>query len=105
MAQWHIHIYQRNFQDMIASEAMVERFRKHYHFEYSRQFTSPVGPHPLPMHLIVLNWRKADFIPWLYKNKGELSILIHPMLDNEVAAHTTQAIWLGTPIPIDLEEV
>ena len=35
-------------------------------------------------------------------NRGQLSILVHPLGRNEVEDHSTHAMWLGQPFPLDL---
>lgn len=34
-------------------------------------------------------------------NRGELTILIHPLGPNELDDHTRYAMWLGSPYPLD----
>ncbi len=62
------------------------------------------------------------FIPWLCINRGPLSVLVHPntVLANDPAGsrdvrgveidearneerdHSQRAMWMGTPVPLDL---
>ena len=60
-----------------------------------------VGPHPIPQ--FELHFLEADLqriLPVL-KASG-LTVLVHPLTDDDVADHTTLAQWIGEPIPLDL---
>ena len=41
-------------------------------------------------------------ISWFMNNRGNLSVLLHPLTRYEVIDHTTRAMWLGPSIPLDL---
>jgi DOPA 4,5-dioxygenase len=36
-------------------------------------------------------------------NRDGLSVLVHPTTDNAVADHDTCSLWMGEPLPIDVE--
>jgi len=36
-------------------------------------------------------------------NRGELSILVHPLTREERSDHESRAAWLGPPFPLDLD--
>jgi aromatic ring-cleaving dioxygenase len=59
-----------------------------------------VGPHPKPQFEI--HFRKAALprILPLIKASG-LTALIHPLTDDDLADHTSLALWIGEPIPLD----
>jgi aromatic ring-cleaving dioxygenase len=42
-------------------------------------------------------------LPWLLLNRGELSVLVHPLTGNDYDDHSRFALWLGTPLPLKLE--
>ena len=64
----------------------------------------PVGPHALPMFEA---WFQPDAInkvlPWILKNRQGLSVLIHPLTGDDYLDHAESAIWIGNPLPINLE--
>ena len=63
----------------------------------------PVGPHPLPMFEI--HFQQPQYmalIDWLEKHRQGLSVLVHPEQEDEVAGHSTEAIWLGTELELKL---
>ncbi len=78
---------------------------KSRNFKIGRWHEKPVGPHPRPMFLI---WFKAkefgNVVPWLSLNHRDLSILVHPQLDDPVTDHTDHAMWLGKPIKLRLNK-
>ncbi|MGF1734924.1 DOPA 4,5-dioxygenase family protein [Photobacterium satsumensis] len=59
-----------------------------------------VGPHSKPMFEVHFADDKQGFVEWLDTQRGELSVLIHPVTDDVISDHTTNAIWLGKPLPI-----
>lgn len=61
-----------------------------------------VGPHPLPM--IELHFSEAtqtEVLDWLRVNIGSWSALIHEDTGNDYQDHTSGALWLGEPLPLD----
>jgi DOPA 4,5-dioxygenase len=62
------------------------------------------GPHPVPQMQVVF---KADafenVVQWLMFNRDALDILVHPLTDDEYEDHTSQALWLGAPVPLKVE--
>ena len=64
----------------------------------------PIGPHPKPMFEIHIP--AADFnyaMATIEKLREGLSVLIHPVQYDEVAAHTVDAVWLGEALTLDIE--
>ena len=64
----------------------------------------PIGPHPKPMFEIHI---PADSINYAMATintlRQGLSVLIHPVQHDEMAAHTVDARWLGEKLPLNLE--
>jgi aromatic ring-cleaving dioxygenase len=61
-----------------------------------------IGPHPLPM--FEANFSKSifnDVLMWLSRERGEFSVLIHPLSGNEHYDHSQGAIWLGESLKLD----
>eukprot|EP01129_Flabellula_baltica_P003711 TRINITY_DN13452_c0_g1_i1.p1 TRINITY_DN13452_c0_g1~~TRINITY_DN13452_c0_g1_i1.p1 ORF type:complete len:464 (-),score=80.97 TRINITY_DN13452_c0_g1_i1:29-1420(-) len=46
---------------------------------------------------------QGKVISYIMLHRANLSILIHPVAINEYLNHTERAMWLGTPLPLDLE--
>ncbi len=64
----------------------------------------PVGPHPLPMFEA---WFRpeglAQMMPWILEHRKGLPILIHPITGDDYTDHAEHAIWIGGPLPLNLD--
>jgi len=64
----------------------------------------PIGPHPLPMFEIdVPRGNLEELVSWMMLNHGPHSVLIHPITGNDLADHRDHPVWIGKPLPLDLE--
>ena len=64
----------------------------------------PIGPHSRPMFEIHIPAAEIDqILPVIDSLREGLPVLIHPVLEDELAAHTTLARWLGEVLPLDLK--
>lgn len=65
-----------------------------------KMYDTGVGPHPIPQFEIQFF---ASAVPAMTRilEKTGLTALIHPLTDDDLADHTTLAVWLGEPIPLD----
>lgn len=102
---YHAHVYfdagTREFAEQLR-EAIGARFE----VNLSRVLDHPIGPHLQPMYQVAFNGDElGKIVPWLMLNRNGLSILIHPNTGDEVADHTHNPLWLGTPVPLDIEAV
>jgi len=65
--------------------------------------TQPIGPHPCGSFEV---WAPKEYFPQALSfftiNRGELTILLHPLTRHDVEDHTGRAVWLGPPFPLDL---
>jgi DOPA 4,5-dioxygenase len=109
--EFHFHVYW--FQNNAASYESAVRLRDRI-LELAKQGffqvvplknainTSPRGPHPIGSYEV---WcAREDFArcySWFVLNRGQHSVLIHPLTREEVADHSSRAAWLGTPVPLD----
>ena len=60
-----------------------------------------VGPHPLPQYEVHFYRKALPVILRKIKSSG-LRALVHQLTDDDLADHTTQALWLGEPLALDL---
>ncbi|TFK65713.1 hypothetical protein BDN72DRAFT_800868 [Pluteus cervinus] len=109
--EWHFHIYfhQRNeteHQAALALRDAVLRLRRDGAFVAVPLFrvnTDPIGPHPVGSYEI---WVPSETFVHVYsylcQNRGELSILIHPLTRDQRKDHSIRASWIGSPFPLDL---
>lgn len=62
------------------------------------------GPHPVPQVQVIFKTDAFnEVVQWLMFNRQGLDILVHPLTDNEYDDHTSQALWLGTPVALKTE--
>lgn len=59
-----------------------------------------VGPHPTPqfeVHFL------EDVLPKILAliKASHLTALVHPLTDDDLADHTSLALWIGEPLPLD----
>lgn len=63
----------------------------------------PIGPHAKPMFEIHIPAAQIEQITLVIDDLRQgLSVLIHPVQENELEAHTVGARWLGEKLPLDL---
>ncbi|KAJ8508181.1 hypothetical protein ONZ45_g9534 [Pleurotus djamor] len=64
---------------------------------------NPIGPHPVGSYEIwVPSESFASVFSFLCMNRGELSVLVHPLTREERADHEVRNAWIGPPFPLDL---
>lgn len=59
-----------------------------------------VGPHKMPMFELHMESVSDEFVSWLDAYRGDFSVLIHPVSEEELIDHTVRAIWLGRELGI-----
>ncbi|KAI0035005.1 DOPA-like domain-containing protein [Vararia minispora EC-137] len=109
--EWHFHIYfhQSSATEHAAAVALrdaVLRLRRAGAFvavPLWRVNTSPIGPHPVGSYEI---WCPSEsfaaVFSYLCQNRGELSVLVHPLTREERTDHDTRKAWIGPSYPLDL---
>lgn len=67
---------------------------------------APRGPHPIGSYETCCNASSlAQAQSFFMQNRGNLSILLHPLTRYEVLDHTTRAMWLGKDMPLDISRL
>ncbi|KAA1477724.1 hypothetical protein DENSPDRAFT_867715 [Dentipellis sp. KUC8613] len=109
--EWHFHIYfhQHNAEEHHAALELrdaVLRLRRDGAFiavPLFRVNLSPIGPHPVGSYEI---WCPSEsfaaVFSYLCINRGELSVLVHPLTREERKDHDTRKAWIGPSFPLDL---
>ncbi|XP_054160319.1 uncharacterized protein LOC128958482 [Oppia nitens] len=108
---YHFHTY--FFQDNPVSYKSALNFRRQTHEQsvngtlkgcrLNHFNTVPRGPHPIGSFETCCNASTfANGMSWFMKNRGNHSVLIHPLTRYEVVDHTRDVLFLGSPLFIDL---
>jgi aromatic ring-cleaving dioxygenase len=61
----------------------------------------PVGPHPMPQYEVHFFRTALPIVLDRIRASG-LRALVHRLTDDDLADHTSQALWIGEPLPLDL---
>jgi aromatic ring-cleaving dioxygenase len=105
MHTYHAHVYFTLSETALASKVRENIIKDIPQITYAGQLIPiSIGPHTLPMFELhipanIINYAKAS----IDELREGLSVLIHPVQQDELDAHTTSAIWLGTKLALKLE--
>ena len=61
----------------------------------------PVGPHPVPQYEVHFYEKALPAVVDRIK-ASRLRALVHRLTDDDLADHTSQALWIGDPLILDL---
>ena len=105
--QYHAHIFfdLEDEQEIIClREHLLHIFPKRIFFFFL--LNRAVGPLPKPMFQLEYENVDADYVHQMLSQEClGFSVLIHPILDHEIEAHTTYATWLGVPLELYLDKL
>jgi aromatic ring-cleaving dioxygenase len=59
-----------------------------------------IGPHPKPQFEVHFLKDALPSVLQMIKASG-LTALVHPLTDDDFADHTSLAVWIGEPLPLD----
>ena len=99
---YHAHIYWRN--ELEKQVALDIRSRLvEIGCRVGRVHDTSVGPHPLPMFQAMYDSLGQYMVESLLTSShGNLSVLLHEDINDDVRDHTEGARWLGEPLQLDL---
>ncbi|PFH53562.1 hypothetical protein AMATHDRAFT_137293, partial [Amanita thiersii Skay4041] len=109
--EWHFHIYfhQNNKEEHQAALELrdaVLRLRRDGAFvavPFFRVNMEPMGPHPVGSYEI---WAPSEsfvsVFSYLCMNRGQLSVLVHPLTRDETSDHKSRCAWIGPSFPLDV---
>ena len=60
-----------------------------------------VGPHPIPEYEVHFYGKALPTVVERIKANG-LRALVHQLTDDDLADHTSKALWIGEPLALDL---
>lgn len=94
---FHMHIYGPNRKSMVAGMM--------HSFPIIEDEQGPVGPHTQAQICLLVSEQDLEAYSPLEEEAEAwgVSILVHPVQEDEVAAHTAEAWWYGPPVPLNLE--
>ena len=99
---YHVHIYYDDATLPIAAK-LRDSLASNFPVQIGKN-QGIAGPHPVPqMQVIFKTDAFQSIVPWLMFNREGLDILVHPLSDDEYEDHTSQALWLGTPVKLKIE--
>ncbi|WYZ45897.1 hypothetical protein EsH8_IX_000122 [Colletotrichum jinshuiense] len=110
--EWHFHIYfllqsPTETAAALALRDAVLRLRRDGAFVAVPLFRVneyPMGPHPAGSYEIwVPDSSFSDVFFYLASNRGNLSVLVHPLTSSQRRDHESRNAWMGTPWPIYLD--
>ncbi|KAL7904772.1 DOPA-like domain-containing protein [Trichoderma velutinum] len=110
--EWHFHIYfllqsPTETAAALALRDAVLKLRRDGAFvavPLHRVNKEPIGPHPAGSYEIwVPDTSFSEVFFYLATNRGNLSILVHPLTSQQRRDHETRNAWLGAPWPIYLD--
>lgn len=105
IADCHAHVYY-DAASRGQAEALRDAMAGRFPVRLGRWHDRPVGPHPQSMYQVAFPLAAfGSFVPWLALNRGDLAILVHPLTGDDVADHSRHALWLGGPLPLDLDSL
>ena len=104
-SMYHAHIYFTLDETVLATQVRENIIKALPQLTYKGQLIPiPIGPHPKPMFEIHIPAASINFaMATLDALRQELSVLIHPVQHDELAAHTLDARWLGEKLPLNLD--
>jgi aromatic ring-cleaving dioxygenase len=100
---YHAHIYyDPNTKPKAAQlrEVLLEKFK----VEPGGFSDEPRGPHPISQFNVIFETSEfQDIVPWLMLNRDGLDVLVHPLTESSYDDHSKNAMWLGTPVSLNLD--
>ena len=100
---YHAHIY---FNDSTKEDAkqLCDDIGKQFNFKVGRFHEKPIGPHPNGSCQVLFGHKDFEkIIPWLEKNRKQLTVFVHGLTGDDLKDHTDYAYWLGKEEKINLE--
>ena len=99
---YHAHIYWSTPEDRSQAESI-----RNILFEISavgRMHDVPIGPHPRAMFQAIYSSENKEHVEGILNTmRGNLSILLHEAINDDLRDHTEGARWLGTPLELKLD--
>ncbi len=103
--RYHAHVYFDTHTEARA-RALCDGAAARFAVKVGRMHRTPVGPHPRGSCQLAFDASVFDaLIAWLERHRGNLTVLVHGITGDDLADHTTHAMWLGPPERLDLSRL
>ena len=103
-SSYHAHLYWHDAAGRTTADRLCRALAERFGAVPGTRREVAGGPHPAPeLHVGFPLARFGELVPWLMLSRGELSVLVHPETGDALADHTAHALWLGPPLPINLD--
>ena len=102
---YHAHIYFSTDEMTLAAQVRNSIIKQLPQLTYAGQLIPmSIGPHPQPMFEIHIPASSINFaMATINELREGLSVLVHPVQVDELAAHTSGASWLGEQLILKLD--
>ena len=99
---YHAHVYY-DPADRAPAERLREAIEERFEVRMGRWHDRPIGPHPQASYQVAFGTELFEsLVPWLILNRGNLTVLLHPLTGDDLADHRDFATWLGPSDQLDL---
>ena len=102
---YHAHVYFNLAEMALAAQVRNSIIKQLPQLTYAGQLIPmSIGPHPKPMFEIHIPASSINFaMATINELREGLSVLVHPVQADELAAHTNGASWLGEQLSLKLD--
>lgn len=102
--EFHAHVYYDAESRPLAAELRAE-IEERFDIVMGRWRDKPVGPHPFWSYQVAFAPELfGELVPWLALNRRGLQVLVHPDTGDDLADHSTHAMWLGESAELKLDQ-
>ena len=99
---YHAHVYFEQDTLEFASDLCAQAGHR-FGLKVGRVHQKAVGPHPKWSCQITFAATHFDsLIPWLDKNRQDLTVFVHALTGDDIKDHTLYAYWLGDNVALKL---
>jgi DOPA 4,5-dioxygenase len=100
---YHAHVYY-NADTRKTAEGLRETILSTFAAQPGGFSDEPRGPHPISQFNVIFKPDEfQNIVPWLMLNRDGLDVLIHPLTDSSYDDHSKYALWIGTPVSMQLD--
>jgi aromatic ring-cleaving dioxygenase len=99
---YHAHVYY-DTETRPRAERLREEIAATLGVEVRDLSDEPRGPHPVPQFRFTFTPAQFEkIVPRLMLNREGLDVLAHPLTASSYDDHSRYAVWLGSPVPLEL---